>query len=395
MSNNKVKFKKSDLKDIGATIFDGGHHSVMVTDPRGRIVNINPKFETTTGFSRKEVIGKKASLLKSGWHDPGYYEGMWKGLKEEGSWGDLIWNRRKNGEVYLQDLNIHSVRSGKGKTKYYISVFNDVTEAMQLEIERNNNMEMLRSQNLELKRDLNQASADVADTTTILSEMTHEMRNSLNCIIGFSEALQMLPEAMKEGGKDEEYIGIIHQAGKHMLEVVNDYLDMAKAKCGDITISKDLIDVPTLVNSLVDMMAGQAKIADIRMDAKIGPDLPVIEGDETRLRQVLLNLLGNALKFTPAGGVVSLQASFDPKQKTVNLEVIDSGIGIDEKDIERVMKPFEQAGEPLSSGKRGTGLGLPLCQSLVNAHGGEFNLESSPGEGTTASIRLPHECLIL
>jgi len=222
-----------------------------------------------------------------------------------------------------------------------------------------------------------------------LATMSHELRTPLNAIIGFSEIMagEMFGPVGQRAYKD--YAEDILQSGTHLLNIINDILDVSKAEAGMLTLSADVVELKQLIQDCLRLVRPRAtdKRVDIRTDL---PDVPLrVSGDRLRLKQILLNLLSNAVKFTPTGSVtVKLRAS---ARHGIVLQVIDTGIGIPEKDLGRVMEPFTQVDSSLSRTHEGTGLGLPLSRVLAELHDGELAVDSVFGKGTVATVRLPAE----
>ncbi len=235
---------------------------------------------------------------------------------------------------------------------------------------------------------------DVAESanqakTQFLANMSHELRTPLNAIIGFSEILHR--ELYGRIGEDRyrEYAQLIHESGEHLLSVVNEVLDMSKIEAGKFDIVTEPFAVAPLVKSCVEIMShqGEKKSIEVRLDTE--PHLPELVADKRACKQVLLNLLANAIKFTNAGGYVEVSAR--QVDQEIELAVSDNGIGIAEQDIPKLGNPFVQAESSYDRSYEGAGLGLSVVKGLVRLHGGSLEIESKLGEGTKVSIRLPVE----
>ncbi len=225
-----------------------------------------------------------------------------------------------------------------------------------------------------------------------LANMSHELRTPLNAIIGFSEIMTHKIFGPLGHPNYSDYAEDIRKSGIHLLEIINDILDVSKVEAGKIVLSDDTVDAFELIQSCVRLLRTRAERKALSFDIDV-PQHPVyLRADELRLKQVLLNLMSNAIKFTEEGGI-TIKLTSDP-ETGVSLQVIDTGVGISEQDLERVMEPFTQVDSTLSRQHEGTGLGLPLSQSLVELHGGKLTIESSVGKGTVAMIRLPAERII-
>jgi PAS domain S-box-containing protein len=220
-----------------------------------------------------------------------------------------------------------------------------------------------------------------------LANMSHELRTPLNAIIGFSEMLALgvtgpLPE------QQQEYAQLITNSGKHLLQIVNDLLDLAKIDAGHAGLEEQRIDLPRFANACAEMVREQANAADLRLGLECEAELPIVFADTRRLKQVMLNLLSNAIKFTAPGGSVVLGVE-RAADGAVALYVRDTGIGMAADEIAIALEPFGQVDGGLARRHDGTGLGLPLAQSLVEMHGGSLQIDSRKGEGTIVTVLLP------
>ena len=242
----------------------------------------------------------------------------------------------------------------------------------------------------EAHRNAEQANAAKSQ---FLASMSHELRTPLNAILGFSEIIRDESLGRIENPKYREYAEDIHQSGRHLLNVVNDVLDMAKIEAGKIELQDHQIVIAESIERSIKFVATHAVAADVKLETQVPAGLPLVRADEVKLRQVLLNLLSNAVKFTPGGGRVRVEAAADWRHG-LTIVVSDTGIGIAPRDIPRVLQPFGQAESGFARKYNGTGLGLPLARSIVELHGGDLTLDSAVGVGTTVRLRLPADRLI-
>ncbi len=221
-----------------------------------------------------------------------------------------------------------------------------------------------------------------------LANISHELRTPLNAIIGFSEIIrdEMFGPIGSEQYKD--YIKDIHDSGEHLYSLINDILDVSKAEAGKLTLSESEVDIGDAIARCLRLVKERAERGGVKLAVEIEDSLPRLRADERKVKQILINLLSNAVKFTPEGGSVTTTARIE-RDGRLAITVADTGIGIDEKDMEAVMAPFGQVDSTLSRRYEGTGLGLPLTKALVDLHGGELTLESEVGHGTTATVRFP------
>lgn len=223
--------------------------------------------------------------------------------------------------------------------------------------------------------------------TEFLSNMSHELRTPLNAVIGFSTLMRDRAWGPIHE-KYAEYAELMSEAGTHLLTIVNDILDIAKAEAGKLQLHEEEVDLAHLITQTSRFIREQAAKAGVNFITEETGQPPRFRGDTVKLRQILLNLLGNAIKFTPAGGQVTLSVNRG-EDGGVNIEVTDTGIGIAKDQMELAMAPFGQIDSKLSRKFEGTGLGLPLTKRLVELHGGILTIDSVVAEGTTVSVSLP------
>ncbi|HXS05793.1 MAG TPA: PAS domain-containing sensor histidine kinase [Rhizomicrobium sp.] len=224
--------------------------------------------------------------------------------------------------------------------------------------------------------------------STFLANMSHELRTPLNAIIGFSELMTREIFGPLGNGRYQEYAGLIHDSGGHLLELINGVLDMSKIEAGKFELYEEIFELQDVVSPALRFVALAAERAGVALESEISPQTTRIFADRRAIKQILVNLLSNGIKFTPKGGEVRLTAKL--ADKGVEIQVRDTGVGISKADLERLGKPFEQADGALTRAKEGTGLGLALVKSLTAMHGGEAVLESALGVGTSVTLRLPY-----
>lgn len=220
-----------------------------------------------------------------------------------------------------------------------------------------------------------------------LATVSHELRTPLNAIIGFSEILANESLRPVDESQRLDYARIIHTSGQHLLEVVNSLLDISKIESGTMAVEREAMDLAALIDSCADLMAMRAGTAGISLERIKGDALGQVVCDRRAIKQIILNLLSNALKFTPAAGTVTLSAIRDGGM--IDIAVTDSGIGIRAEDLPLLGQPFFQAKGSYDRAYEGTGLGLSVVRGLVGLHGGTLEIESAPGAGTRVSLRIP------
>ncbi|CAK0746125.1 two-component system, cell cycle sensor histidine kinase PleC [Azospirillaceae bacterium] len=228
-----------------------------------------------------------------------------------------------------------------------------------------------------------------------LAYMSHELRTPLTSILGFSEMIQL--EILGPLGVPEyrEYADAVRTSGHHLLQIVNDILDLAAVEVGKLELHYEIVDLGRVVSSTVRLVDTLALAKNIRLVNAMPADLPYLTADSRRIQQILLNLLANAIKFTPTGGVVTIEGRNDDSAGgALLLTVTDTGVGISAEDIAKLMEPFSRVGKPISRQQQGTGLGLHLSHNLAQLFGGSLLLESAPGKGTKVTLRFPPKLVV-
>jgi len=254
---------------------------------------------------------------------------------------------------------------------------------LQREVERHRDVEVSL---LTTMRDVRAASQAKSE---FLANMSHELRTPLNAIIGFAEIMES--ELVGPLGSPQ-YVGYakdVRESGQYLLELINDILDLSKIEAGQLEANLEEVDLRKTVNVCLRMTKDQADEAGLSLKFSTIEDVPVVRSNARMLRQIILNLLSNAIKFTPNGGQIDIDIGLDEVTGNVALLVKDTGIGIAQPDIARVMRPFEQVESAQGELHRGTGLGLPMAKSLVELLGGEFKIASDIDVGTVVNVLLP------
>ena len=293
----------------------------------------------------------------------------------------------RDGHVVWFHDHMLLVRDQRGQPLYWQGLKMDVTKRKEAEEEI-----------LQLNAELEQRVADrtreleraLRAKDEFLANMSHELRTPLNSILGLSESLaENVAGPLNE--KQERYVTTIIESGHHLLSLINDILDLAKIEAGQIVLNIEEVDVQRVCQASLRMISEMAHKKNQEVSLQIAPDLDVVWGDERRLKQILVNLLSNAVKFTPENGNLGLQVHADRREKRVIFTVWDNGIGIPEKDLQRLFHPFVQLDSSLARGATGTGLGLALVTQMVRLHGGSISVDSQPGEGSRFNVVLPWE----
>ncbi|KPL52058.1 hypothetical protein ABB55_07300 [Prosthecomicrobium hirschii] len=276
--------------------------------------------------------------------------------------------------VWLE-MRCRSAQSGDGLPSrlLVVGVMRDVTER--------------KNQEAELLRAREQAEKASEAKTRFLANVSHELRTPLNAIIGFSDLLGSETFGKLPDPRQRDYVRLINESGAHLLQVVNDILDMSKIESGAFDVVPEPFDVPLLIEGTRQMMSHQAAARGLRIVTAIGLGLPELQADRRACKQILINLLSNAVKFTNAGGTITVGARREGD--LVALFVRDTGIGIADGDLGRLGTPFVQADCGYDRRHEGTGLGLSVVKGLASLHGGSMHIQSRLGEGTCVTVRLP------
>jgi signal transduction histidine kinase len=244
---------------------------------------------------------------------------------------------------------------------------------------------------LQMVKELNAAKMSADDANRAKSEflagMSHELRTPLNAILGFSEIIK--DEIFGPVGLHQyvDYANDVHKSGQHLLDLINDVLDLSKIQAGKVELREEDVDLSMLMLDSITLTRERALKNGVSLVFDKHSSGPVVVADRRLLKQILLNLLSNAIKFTPAGGTVTAKAFRDARG--VGFSIQDTGIGMSQADIVKAMSPYGQVDSKVSRKHKGTGLGLPISQSLAALHGGDLVVESEPGRGTSITLVLP------
>ena len=353
--------------------------SIMITDRAGRIEYVNPKFEAVTGYTAAEIQGQTPALLKSGDMPEEAYAALWQTLAAGGEWRGELHNRRKDGSLFWEFASISPIKDREGNITHFIAVKEDISERKAAE--------------QALREAKEQAEYANRTKTEFLANMSHELRTPLNAIIGFSDL--MTGQIFGPLGRPEylEYSKDINDSGRHLLDLINDILDVSRLEIQATALEERTFNPVAAIDFCMDLIFGRALQAGLELKLDLRKPLPLLRADERRFKQILLNLLTNAVKFTPQGGRVSLLAGLEP-DGWLEVRIVDTGIGIAPEDIETALSTFGQVDGSLARKYEGAGLGLPLAKRLVEAHGGSLTLESEVGRGTAVIIRMPPERIV-
>ncbi len=248
--------------------------------------------------------------------------------------------------------------------------------------------ESLRRGKEQAERAAEKAEAANRAKSEFLANMSHELRTPLNAIIGFSDIMKGEMLGPLENDTYKGYVGDINNSAGHLLDVINDILDLSKIEHGDIELNEEEVDVIKVVESCLTIIEERAKKGNLKISYDPPKSVPKLWGEARRVKQILINLLSNSVKFTPPGGEVSVQVLIE-KSGNLAITVFDTGIGIAAEDMEQIMTPFGQAHTGLNRRYEGTGLGLPLSKMFVEMHGGALIIESELDVGTAVCAVFP------
>lgn len=356
------------------TVINSLPSEVFVLDKNMNCTLANKTFAVNHLRKVEEVVGKNISELMDAKQAASIMQEYQQILKHKKSVHikDLK-VIRKDGTVFWADSFRYPFTSIDNKIDYLLIVATDITHRIKAEEDLRIAKETAESANIAKSR--------------FLANMSHELRTPLNAIIGFSEVLydslfgELNPKQIK-------YVGNILNSGKHLLQLINDILDLAKIEAGKLELDYSLFEPETAIEDILDIIKALASKKDIKVYRQLPFPLPQIYADKAKFKQILFNLLSNAVKFTPNGGSVTIYA--EESGKDIIISIQDTGIGIDEIDIPRIFKEFVQLDSSYARNQEGTGLGLSLTLKLVKMHGGEIHVKSAgAGKGTTFYVSLP------
>ncbi len=366
-------------------------NSVVITDTNGTIQWVNPAFCCITGYTKEEAIGQNPRVLKSGQQRPEYYADMWRTITAGRSWSGEFINRRKDGTLYTEAVTITPVRDAAGTIRHFIAIKQDISALKQSLAALNAAHTELAEKNVVLQQALVDARAAVEAKASFLATISHEIRTPLNGVLGIASLLRDTAPLSRE---QLDYIETIRSSGDTLLALINDVLDFSKIDSQHMELEHTPFDLRLCLEETIESLAPRAQQKHLDLAVQIDEAVPpTVVGDALRLRQVLTNLVGNALKFTERGEVVvEVGASAAPDGRTrLALRVRDTGIGIPADKIGRLFKAFTQVDASTTRVYGGTGLGLVISQRLVELMGGTLTVVSEPGVGTVFAFELAAE----
>lgn len=393
-----------------AVVVDQAPVSIVITDMKGSIQYVNPFFIETTGFQMEELIGENPRILKSGAQSRDVYDDLWSTISSGNVWNKRLIDKKKNGERYYEQSTIFPIKNNNGEILSYAAVKRDITEQVEKEEELEeykNHLEILiRERTLSLdqiNQELNQEIEERKKTERALREaeigamesnraksmflanMSHELRTPLNAILGFAGLIQRDMDLQQ---KHKEKLQMINRSGEHLLAIINDVLEVSRIEAGRVRAVPRVINVIRLVKDLEEMFRLRTDVRGVALYTKFyGNIAEYIETDEGKLRQILINIIGNAVKFTEQG---SIRLAVDVVQNRnpwlLKFTVTDTGPGIAYEDQPYIFRPFEQTS--LGQEKGGSGLGLMIAREYAILLGGDITATSIPEKGSEFVLQI-------
>ena len=387
------EFRRSEM------LFNTSLDGLFVLDLEGKIIEANQSFARMLGYSLEEVMVLSIYDIDVKWTK----DELKKGVREFGQEKRVkfeTFHRRKDGSLCTVEISASSVNWADEIVQF--AICRDITARKQAELQLHQLNQSLESKVKERTAELQQTNEELLRATRLkdefLANMSHELRTPLNAILGMTEGLQdQVYGDLNE--RQLKALRTVERSGSHLLELINDILDLAKIEAGQIELDCTPTSISHLCQASLSFVKQQALQKNIQLELKIPPNLPSLFIDERRIRQVLINLLNNAVKFTPKGGQVNLEvtllsSNLATSDRTLlqylRISVIDTGIGISPENIEKLFQPFMQIDSALNRQYEGTGLGLALVKRIVELHNGRVGLTSGLGIGSHFTVDLPH-----
>lgn len=359
--------------------------SIVIANLAAEIEYVNEAFVQSTGYSREEVMGQNPRMLHSGKTPPETYLSMWAALTKGLPWQGEFMNMRKDGSEYVEFAIITPLRQEGGRITHYVAVKEDITEKKrmgnELDLHRHHLEKLIELRTQELVTARIQAESANQAKSAFLANMSHEIRTPMNAIIGITHLIQN----DKTTPRQRDWLSKIDSAGKHLLSIINDILDLSKIEAGRFQLESTDFHLSAVLDNVASLIGEDALAKGLRVVVD-GDHVPLwLSGDVTRLRQALLNFAGNAVKFTEKGSILLCAKLLEEHgdEFLVRFEVTDTGIGIAQEAMGRLFNSFEQADISTTRKYGGTGLGLVISRRLAQLMGGEVGVQSKEGQGST------------
>ncbi|MBF0179895.1 MAG: response regulator [Magnetococcales bacterium] len=344
------------------------HAIVSITDTQGHILYANDRFCQISGFSSAELLGQDHRIVNSGYHPKAFFANLWQTLAAGEVWQGEICNRNKSGEYYWVAATVVPFLDETGKPVQYVAIRTDMTARKAIEAR--------------LQQAMQDAEAASRAKSDFLANMSHEIRTPMNAILGMSHLAMHGDDAFRQS----DYVGKIHGAAKALLRILNDILDFSKIEAGRLELETVTFRMAEVLDNVINLMSGRAREKGLELILAVGDGVPEgLRGDPLRLQQVLLNLLGNAVKFTTVGEVDLRVEVASRREDQVELRFLvrDTGIGVRPEQAGHLFESFTQADSSTTRRYGGTGLGLAISRRLVELMGGGISVRSRVGEGST------------
>jgi len=404
-SNGKLKGRKITNDDITEEIealqwlklkskaLESISSGILIADINGKILWVNPGFTKLTGYTILEVIGKDLSFLRSDLHTKEFYTNLWETVLQGKTWHGEITNKKKNGEIYLDEMTITPVFDETSqKISHFIAVKEDISERKKNEEELNRLIEEIYEEQDRIEEnasELVQLNAKLEISEEKLQELNarkdrffsilaHDLKNPFTALIGYSEMLLKDYDEFSEEEK-KEFIGVIFKTSKNVFELLENLLDWSRMQTGKLEMSPQKIDFHTIAHDVYNLAFGNASKKEINLDFSV-PENTFVFVDENAVSTVLRNLVTNAIKFTSKDGKISVKS--EEEENYFKITVEDTGIGISEDVIEKLFRIDNVHTTPGTANEKGTGLGLILCKELIEKSGGTIWVESEKGKGS-------------
>ncbi|HUX79911.1 MAG TPA: PAS domain S-box protein [Alphaproteobacteria bacterium] len=376
--NSELQDKTSFLNDI---LESSTAYSIIAEDLDGKILAWNEGARLNYGYTAEEMIGKQNTRVLHAPEDikSGRLQAVLDAALSTGKEEGVLESVRKNGERFPASLALTLRRDKLGKPVGYVLISKDISEQ--------NRQAGLRTKNVELAEQNRLLQEATLIKSEFLANMSHELRTPLNAIIGFTE-LMHLGKVGPVSPEHKEYLGDILTSSRHLLQLINDILDLAKVESGKMEFHPEKVDFDKVIGEVCDILRTLIAKNKITVSIKVDPKVASATLDPAKFKQILYNYISNALKFTNEGGTVEIRVVPEGR-KNFRLEVEDNGIGISKKDIPKLFSEFQQLNATAAKKYQGTGLGLALTLRIVEAQGGEVGVSSTPGKGSTFFVTLP------
>jgi PAS domain S-box-containing protein len=378
------------------------HALLSVADRNGRIIDVNTGFCQISGYSREELLGQDHRILNSREHPRTFWIEMWRTITSGRAWRSEVCNRRKDGTLYWVDSTVVPLLDPTGRIERFVSIRFDITDKKATQSE----LEAASLRLLETNTILEQATAHANDMAAqaemasyakseFLANMSHEIRTPLTAILGYTDVLRDELAVAVGSARQLDAVDTIRRAGEHLLTVINDILDLSKIEAGRMVIEEIDTSLTTLLLEVDGLMQERVAAKGVTLRTSLATPVPDrICTDPTRLRQILMNIVGNAIKFTEVGTVdvvVRAVPASDPfSSDRLEVSVTDTGAGMTKRQAEGLFQPFTQADASVTRRHGGTGLGLTICRRLAALMEGDVRLHSTrPGVGSTFVLDLP------